>query len=198
MASTLAFLQENDIGTVESLSQVLSSTYEDFTEKQRALKSTEARLRDVNLLIKNTGQYLANKDVYKEYLASKDKKGFREKHHSEPALYESARYYLKEHAPKQESSDGKVRFKTPSIKLLRAEKEKLILLKNQQYEDFSYVRAKYRELQTVANNVNQMLDLDTSVQKEHQQEQSRSSQAKQKKQQEEKSSHEQKKTGQSL
>ena len=78
-----------------------------------------------NLLIKNIGQYLANKDVYKEYLASKNKKDFRERHRTELTLY----------------------------------------------EEFSYVRAKYRELQTVANNVNQMLDLEHPIQKDLQQEQ---------------------------
>ena len=66
MAGTLAFLQDNGIGSLEELSGLLSSTYFDFNEKQKALRSTESRLRDVNLLIKNTGQYLANKDVYKE------------------------------------------------------------------------------------------------------------------------------------
>ncbi len=195
MANTLAFLQTNGIGSVEELSQLLTSTYEDFSEKQKALKSTESRLREVNLLIKNTGQYLGNKDVYKEYLASKDKKNFRESHRAELTLYEAARDYLKEHAPRQETADGKVRFRTPSIKSLRAEKEKLTALKNQQYEDFSYVRAKYRELQTVANNVNQMLDQNISVQRDQQQDRHRSSQARRR--QEEKHA-EQKKTGQSL
>lgn len=195
MANTLAFLQTNEIGSVEDLSQLLTSTYEDFSEKQKALKSTESRLREVNLLIKNTGQYLGNKDVYKEYLASKDKKKFRESHRAELTLYEVARDYLKEHAPRQETTDGKVRFRTPSIKSLRAEKEKLTALKNQQYEDFSYVRAKYRELQTVANNVNQMLDQNISIQRDQQQDQHRSSQAGRR--QEEKSAG-QKKTGQSL
>ncbi len=148
----------------------------------------------MNLLIKNTGQYLGNKDVYKEYLASKDKKKFRESHRAELNLYEAARDYLKEHAPMRETADGKVRFMAPSIKLLCAEKEKLTALKNQQYEDFSYVRAKYRELQTVANNVNQMLDQNISLQRYQQQEQ----QSSQNRRRQEEKAAEQKKTGQSL
>lgn len=191
MAGTLAFLQDNGIGSVEELSELLSSTYSDFNEKQKSLRSTESRLRDVNLLIKNTGQYLANKDMYKEYLASKNKKDFRERHRTELTLYEAARDYLKEHAPKETSADGKVKFRTPSIKSLRAEKEKLTALKNQQYEEFSFVRAKYRELQTVANNVNQMLDLEHPIQKELQRE--RQSEASHKNK-----SSQQKETGQSL
>lgn len=42
-----------------------------------AYDSTKDRLDSVNLLIKNTGQYLANKQVYKAYLAAKDKEAFR-------------------------------------------------------------------------------------------------------------------------
>jgi len=145
----------------------------------------------VNLLIKNTGQYLTNKNVYKEYLASRNKKDFRGKHRTELSLYEASRDYLKEHAPKEKAADGQVKFRTPSIKSLRAEKEKLTALKNQQYEDFSFVRAKYRELQTVANNVNQMLNLEHPIQKDLQQE--RQSEASQKNK-----SSQQKETGQSL
>ncbi|WP_074883070.1 hypothetical protein [Butyrivibrio proteoclasticus] len=98
---------------------------------------------------------------------------------------------MKEHAPKEATTDGKLKFRTPSIKSLRAEKENLTALKNQQYEEFSYVRAKYRELQTVANNVNQMLDLEHPIQKELQRE--RQSEASQKNK-----FSQQKETGQSL
>ena len=91
MSKTLAFLQENGIGTLEELKQLLSSTQTDFDERRVSLKSTEDRLKTVNLLIKNSGQYLANKQVYGEYLKTKNKKKFREEHESELLLYEVAR-----------------------------------------------------------------------------------------------------------
>ncbi len=121
-----------------------------------------------------------------------------DRHHclrTELTLYEAARDYLKEHAPKETTTDGKVKFRTPSIKSLRAEKEKLTVLKNQQYEEFSFVRAKYRELQAVANNVNQMLNLEHPIQMDIQHEQQSEPQ---KPQQKNKSSQQQKETGQSL
>ena len=129
--------------------------------------------------------------MYKECLDSKNKKDFRERHMTELTLYEAARDYLKEHAPKETTTDGKLKFRTPFIKLLRTEKEKLTVLNNQQYEEFSYVRAKYRELQTVANNVNQMLDLEHPIRKDLQQEQQSEASQKNK-------STQQKETGQSL
>lgn len=148
MSRTLAFLQENGIGTLEELEQLLTSTQTDFDEKRIALKSTENRLKTVNLLIKNSGQYLANKQVYGEYLKAKNKKKFREDHESEIMLYEAARKELKQ------LTHGE---KVPSLKQLRAEKEKLTRCKNQEYEDYSFSRAKLRELQTIHSNVNTIL-----------------------------------------
>jgi hypothetical protein len=148
MSKTLAFLQENDIGTLEELEHLLTSTQSDFDEKRISLKATEDRLKTVNLLIKNSGQYLAHKQIYGEYLKAKNKKKFREEHESEIILYESARKELKQ------LTNGE---KIPSLKQLRAEKEKLTHRKNQEYEDYSFSRAKLRELQTIHSNVNTIL-----------------------------------------
>lgn len=149
MSKTLAFLQENDIGTLEELEQLLSSTQTDFDEKRTLLKSTEDRLKTVNLLIKYSGQYLANKKIYREYLKAKNKKSFREEHISEIMLYETARKDLK-----QLSDDKKI----PSLKQLRTEKDTLTGIKNQQYEDYSFTRSKFKEIQTIHTNVSSILD----------------------------------------
>lgn len=148
MSKTLAFLQENGIGTLEELEQILSSTQSDFDEKRISLKATEDRLKTVNLLIKNSGQYLAHKQIYGKYLKAKNKKKFREDHESEIILYETARKELKQ------LTNGE---KIPSLKQLRSEKEKLTHKKNQEYEDYSFSRAKLRELQTIQSNVNTIL-----------------------------------------
>lgn len=157
MSKTLAFLQENGIGTLEELSQLLSSTQTDFDEKRVALKTTEDRLKTVNLLIKNSGQYLANKKIYGEYLNAKNKKNFREEHETEILLYEAARKELKQ------LTNGE---KVPSMKQLRSEKEELTRQKNQEYEDYSFSRAKLRELQTIHANVNTILDKDKVQEKD--------------------------------
>lgn len=157
MSKTLAFLQENGIGTVEELEQLLSSTQSDFEDKRLSLKNTEDRLKTVNLLIKNSGQYLAHKQVYGEYLKAKNKKKFRENHESEILLYETARKELKQ------LTNGE---KIPSLKQLRKEKEELMKKKNQEYEDYSFSRAKLRELQTIHSNVNSILNKEHAQEKE--------------------------------
>ena len=59
-----AFLQENKNGTQENLSRLLDSTKQDMNQRLSDLKSVQDELRTTNLLIRNTGQYLANKSVY--------------------------------------------------------------------------------------------------------------------------------------
>ena len=157
MSKTLAFLQENGIGTLEELEHLLTSTQSDFDEKRIALKDTEDRLKTVNLLIKNSGQYLTYKKVYGEYLKAKNKKKFREEHESEIMLYEAARKELKQ------LTNGE---KVPSMKQLRSEKEELTKKKNHEYEDYSFSRAKLRELQTIHSNVNTILGKEQTQEKE--------------------------------
>lgn len=144
---TLAFLQENGIGTREGLAAVLSSTREEQQTKHDELLKTEARLKEVNLMIRLTGQYYANKAVYGQFLKAKNKAKFRSEHGSEILLCETARKELKELSGLE---------KLLSLKLLREEKAQLIG-KNVLYEDYSTARTKYREIQTVNSNANMLL-----------------------------------------
>ncbi len=93
MAKALAFVQDNNIRSIKDLEELVVATADDYTKIHSALKATEARLTKVNLMIK-TGQYLANKDVYRQCLNSKNKADFREPHRAEITLYEAARKYL--------------------------------------------------------------------------------------------------------
>lgn len=115
MADTMSFILSNNIESVEALDIFLASTAEDVSIKHKSLKATESRLTQINLLIKYTGQYLANQAIYKQYISSKNKAGFCEAHHSEITLYEAARKYLKENAPAT-SSDGVAKFTVSNTK----------------------------------------------------------------------------------
>lgn len=163
MAKALAFVQDNNIRSIEELEELASATADDYAKIHSALKATEARLTKVNLMIKNTGQYLANKDVYHQYLNSKNKAAFRE----EITLYEAARKYL------QEESGGK---KLPTIKQLKEEKNNLLVLKNQQYDEYSTFKARHRQIQAVQHNIHTALGVnqryENSKETEKKQEQS--------------------------
>ena len=150
MAKALAFVQDNNIASLEELDRLAVMASDDFTKIHSALKSTESRLTQVNLMIKNTGQYLGNKDIYKQYLNARNKAKFREEHRTEISLYEAARKYL------QEQSGGK---KLPSMKMLKEEKAELTALKNRQYEEYTTARDRHRQIQIIAQNVHSALGL---------------------------------------
>src|SRR5699024_3327548 len=115
MAKTVAYIQEHGYDTEDDLKAAFDEAQTQTTEMRKTLRSTEKKLREVNEQIHYTGQYLANKSVYREFLNCKNKKKFQLEHQTEITLYEAARKILKEH-----SEDGKL----PSMKLLKAEKEK--------------------------------------------------------------------------
>lgn len=148
MAKTVAYVQEHGYDTQEDLLTAFSEAQEQTTEIRKALRSTEQQLKEVNEQIHYTGQYLANKSVYGQFLKSKNKKQFRQEHLSEITLYETAHRILKE-----KSDSGKL----PSMKTLKAEKEKLTALKNTQYEAYQNLRGYQNELKTVCTNVDMIL-----------------------------------------
>lgn len=72
----------------------LQMTFNDISEKckesRKAVKSTEASLKNINQQIYYTGQYLSNKPFFAQMLKFRNKKKFRQEHQVEITLYESA------------------------------------------------------------------------------------------------------------
>ena len=155
MAKTVAYIQEHGYDTEDDLKSAFDEAQTQTTEMRKTLRSTEKKLREVNEQIHYTGQYLANKSVYREFLTCKNKKKFRLEHQTEITLYETARKILKEH-----SEDGKL----PSMKLLKAEKEKLAARKSSQYEAYRNLREYEKELHIVQTNIDTFLGKDRSRQ----------------------------------
>lgn len=148
MAKTVAYIQERGYNTRDSLEDSFSEVKNLASSSRKVLKDTEDKLRILNEQIHYTGQYLANKSVYRQFCRSKHKGQFREEHSAEIALYESARKFLQ-----GQSADGRL----PSIKLLKAEKEQLLQKKKEEQKNYHYYRDYQRELNTVCSNVNKIL-----------------------------------------
>lgn len=123
MAKTLSYVQEHGYNTVEDAEGKLAEIKELASSSRKELKDIEGRLRQVNEQIHYTGQYLANKSIYSQFLRSKNKGQFRQEHSSELAIYETAVKFLKEKA-----GDGQL----PTLQTLKAEKEKLLVQKKKQ------------------------------------------------------------------
>ena len=165
MAKTVAYIQEHGYDTEDDLKAAFDEAQAQTTEMRKTLRSTEKKLREVNEQIHYTGQYLANKSVYREFLTCKNKKKFRLEHQTEITRYVPARKILKEH-----SEDGKL----PSMKLLKAEKEKLAARKSSQYEAYRNLREYEKELHIVQTNIDTFLGKDRSRQTAQERESTRS------------------------
>ena len=159
MAKTVAYIQENGYDTRDSLEDSFSEIKNHASTSRKDLKSVEDNLRKVNEQIHYTGQYLANKPVYQKFVKTKNKGQFRQEHPTEIALYEAARKFLKE-----QSADRKL----PSMKLLKAEKEKLLQQKKEAQKAYHYYRDYQKELNTVCSNVDKILGQPNTRQPEKQ------------------------------
>ena len=159
MAKTVAYIQEHGYDTRDSLENSFSEIKNHASTSKKDLKFVEDNLRKVNEQIHYTGQYLANKPVYQKFVKAKNKEQFRQEHPTEIALYEAARKFLK-----GQSADGKL----PSMKLLKAEKEKLLQQKKEAQKAYHYYRDYQKELNTVCSNVDKILGQPNTRQPEKQ------------------------------
>ena len=148
MAKTIAYVQERGYSTEEDLMTALTTSQSETANCRKNLRSTQQELKRINEQIHYTGQYLANKSVYREFLHAKNKKQFRQEHLSEITLYETARNFLKQH------SENKTLL---SMKLLKSEREKLLSIKNMQRQEYQKRKQYEKELQTVCKNVEMIL-----------------------------------------
>ena len=148
MAKTVAYIQEHGYDTRDSLEDSFLEIKNHASGSKKDLKSVEDKLRKVNEQIHYTGQYLANKSVYQQFCKAKNKGQFRQEHSAEIALYEAARKFLK-----GQSADGRL----PSMKLLKAEKDNLLLQKKEAQKTYHYYRDYQKELNTVCSNVDMIL-----------------------------------------
>ncbi len=154
MAKTIAYVQEHGYDSLEDLQSAFTESQSQSAEMRKALRCTEQKLKEINEQIHYTGQYLANKSVYSQFLKTKNKKKFRQEHQAEITLYETARKILKERSDSE---------KLPSMKYLKSEKEELTALKNGQYEAYQNLRRYEKELKTVCTNVDVILGKNHSL-----------------------------------
>lgn len=112
------------------------------------MRETGAQLAEVNEQIHHMGAYLSGKNVYQEFLRSKDKAAFRADHRGEIANYEKAAQFLKE-------KFAGAAF--PSMKALKAQKAALTRQRSQQKEHFRQSGAERSQMEIVRRNVGEIL-----------------------------------------
>ena len=155
MANTIVYVQQHGYDSYDDLKKARDELSAKMSDARNTAKSTDADLKLLNEKIHYLGQYLSTKATYKEFLQAGNKKMYRSAHQDEIARYEEAVQFLK-----RNSTNGTI----PTMKNLRAEKEKLLSARTAQYESYIYFKDYYHELQTACRNVDMILETEHTQQ----------------------------------
>ena len=143
-ARTLNYLTENNLLQYADLEKKVEDVHGSYDRTGKELKGVEARLREVQPLIKNISNYQRLKPVYDAFQKAKDKPGFKAKHEAELVIFEAARSTLL-----AMQGDEKL----PSLKTLQAEQQRLLEEQQRLYDERATLKKEARIIDTMKANV---------------------------------------------
>ena len=158
-ARTLNYLTENNLLQYADLEKKVEDVHSSYDRTGKELKGVEARLREVQPLIKNISNYQRLKPVYDAFQKAKDKPGFKAKHEAELVIFEAARSTLL-------AMQGEE--KLPSLKTLQAEQQRLLEEQQRLYDERAKLKKEARMIDTLKANVDDFLKPNTERDQEHQ------------------------------
>ncbi len=147
-AKTLNYLTENNLLQYADLERKVKDIHSSYARTGEELKRVEARLREVQPLIKNISNYQRLKPVYDAFQKAKDKTSFRSKHEAELVIFEAARSTLL-----AVQCDGKI----PSLKSLKSEQQRLLEDQQRLYDERAKLKKEARVIDTMKANVDDFL-----------------------------------------
>ena len=159
MARTVAWIQENGIGTIDRLAQAKDSTEKQYQEASSQLHRAEADLRLINRQIKHIGRYYSNRKLYARYEQAEDKDRFHAERRSEIEAYEESARELKILFP-----DGNY----PTLNALREAKGALLERRDKLKAKLKPLTAEKRNLEIVWKNVHAILGNERGIEVERQ------------------------------
>ena len=148
--AAMEFLRQKEISTVETLDRQLDRISETAVAIRDSMRKAERRIKDIDTLLSNIGNYEKYKPVYREYAAigwKKQKEKFEEAHRGELDAYRAAARYVKTHLPGT----------SYSRKELEAERKDLAAALPGKREELEAVQADVRTLRDVRHWLNQVL-----------------------------------------
>lgn len=147
-ARTLNYLTENNLLQYADLEKKVEDVHSSYDRTGKELKVVEARLREVQPLIKNISNYQRLKPVYDAFQKAKDKPGFKAKHEAELVIFEAARSTLL-----AMQGDEKL----PSLKTLQAEQQRLLDEQQRLYDERAKLKKEVKQIETIKSNVDTFL-----------------------------------------
>ena len=147
-ARTLNYLTENNLLQYADLEKKVEDIHSSYDRTGKELKGVEARLREVQPLIKNISNYQRLKPVYDAFQKAKDKPGFKAKHEAELVIFEATRSTLL-----AMQGDEKL----PSLKTLKAEQAQLFEEQERLYAERNRLKKEAKQIETIKSNVDTFL-----------------------------------------
>ena len=147
-ARTLNYLTENNLLQYADLEKKVEDVHISYDRTGKELKAVEARLREVQPLIKNISNYQRLKPVYDAFQKAKDKPSFKTKHEAELVIFEATRSTLL-----AMQGDEKL----PSLKTLQAEQQRLLEEQQRLYDERAKLKKEVKQIETIKSNVDTFL-----------------------------------------
>ena len=147
-ARTLNYLTDNNLLQYADLEKKVEDVHSSYDRTGKELKGVEARLREVQPLIKNISNYQRLKPVYDAFQKAKDKPGFKAKHEAELVIFEAARSTLL-----AIQGDEKL----PSLKTLQAQQQRLLDEQQRLYDERAKLKKEVKQIETIKSNVDTFL-----------------------------------------
>lgn len=157
-ARTLNYLTENSLLQYADLEKKVEDVHSSYDRTGKELKGVEARLREVQPLIKNISNYQRLKPVYDAFQKAKDKPSFKAKHEAELVIFEAARSTLL-----AMQGDEKL----PSLKTLQAEQQRLLEEQQRLYDERAKLKKEVKQIETIKSNVDTFLASSAGHDRDH-------------------------------
>ena len=157
-ARTLNYLTENNLLQYADLERKVEDVHSSYDRTGKELKGVEARLREVQPLIKNISNYQRLKPVYDAFQKAKDKPAFKAKHEAELVIFEAARSTLL-----AMQGDEKL----PSLKTLQAEQAQLFEEQERLYAERNRLKKEVKQIETIKSNVDTFLSPSADHDRDH-------------------------------
>ena len=157
-ARTLNYLTENNLLQYADLEKKVEDVHSSYDRTGKELKGVEARLREVQPLIKNISNYQRLKPVYDAFQKAKDKPDFKAKHEAELVIFDAARSTLL-----AIQGDEKL----PSLKTLQAEQAQLFEEQERLYAVRNRFKKEAKQIETIKSNVDTFLSPSADHDRDH-------------------------------
>ena len=157
-ARTLNYLTDNNLLQYADLEKKVEDVHSSYDRTGKELKGVEARLREVQPLIKNISNYQRLKPVYDAFQKAKDKPSFKAKHEAELVIFEAARSTLL-----AMQGDEKL----PSLKTLQAEQQRLLEEQQRLYDERAKLKKEAKQIETIKSNVDTFLSPSADHDRDH-------------------------------